>query len=79
MSNFIAARFATVTAVVFAAFLAVTSSVSEAGMIKPIDDASASITLTQANDNTSVPDPQSIALLVMGLAGLVGVRRMQKA
>lgn len=79
MSNFIATRFATVTAVVFAAFLAITSSVSEAGMIKPIDDASASISLAQTNDNTAIPEPQSIALLVMGLAGLVGVRRMQKA
>lgn len=138
MSHFIAARFATIAAVVFAAFMAVTSSVSEAGLIKSIDGVSSQraissmfftserelantifnwrpnyhaalanhiamlnqlnnvawkgpqikgqignvtpvITPPQANDSKSVPEPQSIALLVMGLLGLVGVRRMQKA
>lgn len=137
MSTFIAARFASVTAVIFAAFMAVTSSVSEASLIRSIDSFSSGGTasmffaserdlannifnwrpsygaafyrhignLSQFNnvawkgpqlkgeighvppmiklppqqDSTAVPEPQSIALLVMGLLGLVGVRRMQKA
>lgn len=70
-------RLASVTACVLATFLMVTSSVSEASALEAIDSTHPAATLQK--ETNAVLEPQSIVLLVMGMVGLVAVRRMQKA